>query len=315
MFTTTNLSYAIGPGAAWMPNSKWCVSLISAALVGGLGWTCVRGLSLGKWLHNVGAFAMLIVYAALIFLPLVGLARGELKTYHPLQLALPTMSIFYCFNILSKLAVGALDFFDQRSCNRQLAVTHGRGMGPIVAKVVLASAATIQNPGQFDHLRRRNDTSHRDREPDRHWNSGSVPTCRQRGERFLRHRVLHDVRDTNLWRGGDPFRRSDLVAHRGDLRCRRLIIGDFFHGLSDYRRSKPVEFCGENHRCNRDRERDWRRDLSLGDKASRRLAAIVGNPTQIIRQAAGDRNKDYFRHVVRMERPQLLLKRRLSMFA
>src|SRR5436309_11294217 len=93
MFTTTNLSYAIGPGAAWMPSSQWCVSLISAALVGGLGWTCVRGLSLGKWLHNVGAFAMLIVYAALIFLPLVGLARGELKTYHPLQLALPTMSI------------------------------------------------------------------------------------------------------------------------------------------------------------------------------------------------------------------------------
>src|SRR6266516_3993669 len=34
MFTTTNLSYAIGPGAAWMPNSKCCVSLISAALFG-----------------------------------------------------------------------------------------------------------------------------------------------------------------------------------------------------------------------------------------------------------------------------------------
>src|SRR5947199_9314353 len=52
MFTTTNISYAIGPSAAWMPNSKWCVSLISSALVAGLGWTCVRGLSLGKWLHN-----------------------------------------------------------------------------------------------------------------------------------------------------------------------------------------------------------------------------------------------------------------------
>src|SRR3989442_15282428 len=60
MFTTTNISYAIGPGTAWMPSSKWCVSLISAALVGGLGWTCVRGLSLGKWLHNIGACAMFI---------------------------------------------------------------------------------------------------------------------------------------------------------------------------------------------------------------------------------------------------------------
>jgi amino acid transporter len=95
-----------------MPNSKWCVSLISAALVGGLGWACVRGLSLGKWLHNVGAFAMLVVYGALIFLPLLALVRGELKSYHPLQLALPTMSIFYCFNIFSKLAIGALSGFE-----------------------------------------------------------------------------------------------------------------------------------------------------------------------------------------------------------
>src|SRR5260370_18961092 len=112
MFITTNISYAIGPGAAWMPNSKWCVSLISTALVGGLGWACVRGLSLGKWLHNVGAFAMFVVYAALILLPLLGLARGELKSYQPLQFALPAMSIFYCFNIFSKLAVGALSGFE-----------------------------------------------------------------------------------------------------------------------------------------------------------------------------------------------------------
>src|SRR5437867_8661375 len=112
MFTTTNISYAIGSSAAWMPNSKWCVSLISAALVIGLGWACVRGLSLGKWVHNVGAFAMFVVYGALICLPLLGLARGELKTYQPLQLALPTMSIFYCFNIFSKLSVGALSGFE-----------------------------------------------------------------------------------------------------------------------------------------------------------------------------------------------------------
>src|ERR1700720_44850 len=46
MFTTTNISYALGPNFAWMPESKWCVSLISTALVAGLGWTCVRGLSL-----------------------------------------------------------------------------------------------------------------------------------------------------------------------------------------------------------------------------------------------------------------------------
>ncbi|PYJ72662.1 MAG: amino acid permease [Verrucomicrobia bacterium] len=112
MFVTTNISYAIGETAAWMPNSKWCVSLISCALVVGLGWTGIRGLSLGKWVHNIGAFAMLLVYGALIVLPFVSLMRGQLKQYHPLQLAAPTISIFYCFNIFSKLAVGALSGFE-----------------------------------------------------------------------------------------------------------------------------------------------------------------------------------------------------------
>src|SRR6267142_1033408 len=49
MFVTTNISYAIGPGAAWLPNNKLAVSLISATMVGGLALIAVRGLSLGKW--------------------------------------------------------------------------------------------------------------------------------------------------------------------------------------------------------------------------------------------------------------------------
>jgi len=112
MFVTTNLSYALGEPGAWMRNSPWCVSLISCVLVGGLGWTGVRGLSLGKWLHNIGGFAMLLAYGALIVLPFVMLARGDLSAYRPLQIAGPTMSIFYCFNIFTKLAVGALSGFE-----------------------------------------------------------------------------------------------------------------------------------------------------------------------------------------------------------
>src|SRR5438874_9155791 len=95
MFVTTNISYAIGENASWMPNSKWCVSLISCALVFGLGWIAFRGLSLGKWVHNIGAFAMLLVYGALITLPFIGLARGELTQYHSFQIHAPTPSIFY----------------------------------------------------------------------------------------------------------------------------------------------------------------------------------------------------------------------------
>src|SRR5438874_4624281 len=44
MFVTTNISYAIGDSAAWMPNNNCCVSLVSCTMVLGLGWLAVRGL-------------------------------------------------------------------------------------------------------------------------------------------------------------------------------------------------------------------------------------------------------------------------------
>jgi amino acid transporter len=55
---------------------------------------------------------MLAVYAGLIALPFIAVMRGDLKAYHPLVLAAPTMSIFFCVNIFTKLAVGALSGFE-----------------------------------------------------------------------------------------------------------------------------------------------------------------------------------------------------------
>ena len=78
----------------------------------GLGWTAIRGLALGKWVHNIGGLVMLLVYGALIALPFIALARGELRQYQPLQIAAPTVSMFYCLNIFSKLSIGALSGFE-----------------------------------------------------------------------------------------------------------------------------------------------------------------------------------------------------------
>jgi amino acid transporter len=124
MFVTTNISYAIGDSAVWMPHSKWCVSLVSCAMVGGLGLIAVRGLSLGKWVHNVGGFTMLAVM------------RGDLKEYHPLVLAAPTMSIFYCINIFTKLSVGALSGFEYVAILAGETRSPGRDIG---RSVILAS--------------------------------------------------------------------------------------------------------------------------------------------------------------------------------
>src|SRR3954447_25177328 len=112
MLVTTNISYALGESAAWMRESKWCIAGVSTLLVAGLCATGVRGLGLGKWLHNLGGIVMFAAYGALILLPFVSLARGELKEYHPLAMAAPTVSLFYCLNITSKLAVGGLSGFE-----------------------------------------------------------------------------------------------------------------------------------------------------------------------------------------------------------
>ena len=148
MFVTTNISYALG--AAWMPNSKLCVSLISSAMVVGLGWACVRGLSLGKWLHNIGAFAMFLVYAALIFLPLLGLARGEIKNYQPLPMALPTVSLFYCLNVFTKLGIGALSGFEYVAILAGETRSPGRDIGrsvliasPMIALMFILGTSSV----------------------------------------------------------------------------------------------------------------------------------------------------------------------------
>ncbi|MEY2572830.1 MAG: glutamate:GABA antiporter [Verrucomicrobiota bacterium] len=112
MLVTTNTSYMLGESGAWMRQSKWCIAAVSCLLVVGLCATGVRGLSLGKWVHNLGGIVMFAAYGALIAVPFVSLWRGELKEYHPLAMAAPTVSLFYCLNITSKLAVGGLSGFE-----------------------------------------------------------------------------------------------------------------------------------------------------------------------------------------------------------
>lgn len=111
LVVATNLSYAIGPSAAWLPGSKWFVSLINTVLIATLILVTLRGLALGKWVHNVGAVMLLVAYAALIILPFVSLARGTLSEYHPFDFAMPTLSLF-SLNIFSKMALGALSGFE-----------------------------------------------------------------------------------------------------------------------------------------------------------------------------------------------------------
>jgi amino acid transporter len=138
LVVTTNLSYAIGERAAWMPANRWFVSAVSAVLVLMMIVVSIRGLAVGKWVHNAGGLIMLLTYAALILLPFVSLARGDLKQYQPLALAAPAMGIFG-INIFSKLAVGALAGFEY------VAILAGETRAPArdIGRSVLVAAPVI----------------------------------------------------------------------------------------------------------------------------------------------------------------------------
>jgi amino acid transporter len=107
----TYLSYALGPSAAWMTSSTWFVALATALVLALMAVAATIGLSVGKWVHNIGGVFMLIIFAVLMVLPVIGLATGQLREFHPFRASLPAFSL-YNLNILGKLGFGALGGFE-----------------------------------------------------------------------------------------------------------------------------------------------------------------------------------------------------------
>jgi glutamate:GABA antiporter len=111
LVVTTNLSYAIGPSAAWMKEAKGLITFVSCVLVVAMVLAAIRGLALGKWVHNAGGLMLLVTFAVLILLPFYALYRGTIDSYHPFAMKFPTVSA-YNINVFSKLALGALTGFE-----------------------------------------------------------------------------------------------------------------------------------------------------------------------------------------------------------
>jgi amino acid transporter len=134
----TQLSYAIGPSAAWLPANRLFVSVLNGALIAALILVTIRGLSLGKWVHNAGAILLLATYGALIALPFFARAAGKLPQYRPIELAMPAASLF-SLNIFSKMALGALSGFEY------VAILAGETRAPVrnIGRSVLIAAPII----------------------------------------------------------------------------------------------------------------------------------------------------------------------------
>src|SRR5262244_1716451 len=69
--TATYVSYALGPKAAWLAGSKWFITLASFVIIGGLVGVSIIGLGVGKWVHNAGGVMLIVIFTALVILPIL----------------------------------------------------------------------------------------------------------------------------------------------------------------------------------------------------------------------------------------------------
>ncbi len=103
----TELSYLIGPSAAWLPESRFASVAIVTGMIAAVTLAALRGLDLSKWIHNIGGAAMLTVFVALIFLPVWALARHMPIHWAPFAVQLPPRNL-HSFALFGQMIFGAL---------------------------------------------------------------------------------------------------------------------------------------------------------------------------------------------------------------
>jgi amino acid transporter len=107
----TDISYMFGASMAWLPSSKLATLLLTGSVMAGITWVAVRGLDIGKWLHNAGSVMILTAYVILLGLPLWALARGSISKFEAVPWQLPKMD-WFSLAVFGQMTVGALSGFE-----------------------------------------------------------------------------------------------------------------------------------------------------------------------------------------------------------
>ena len=85
----SEFAFMVGPRAAWIPENHLVVFGFLMVVLVLLALSAVRGLSLGRWIHNICGAAMLGAFALLILAPLWAWIRHAPIHYAPFDLELP----------------------------------------------------------------------------------------------------------------------------------------------------------------------------------------------------------------------------------
>jgi glutamate:GABA antiporter len=134
----TDLGYMLGPAWSWLAGSRWATLILTGAVMAGITAVAVRGLDIGKWLHNAGSIMILLAYVILLGLPVWALMRGNISRFEPLPLEWPKAD-WFSLAIFGQMTVGALSGFEY------VAILAGecRGAARTIGQSVVISAPVI----------------------------------------------------------------------------------------------------------------------------------------------------------------------------
>ncbi|MGH9889687.1 MAG: APC family permease, partial [bacterium] len=145
----TNLSYLVGTSAVWMTGAAWYTPVVSALMIVFITILAMFGLRIGKWMQSIGGTAQLLTYAALLIVPFIALARGQITEFHPFAASLPPMTVLN-LNLLGKMALGALSGFEYVALLAGETKNPGRTIGrsvviasPIIALMFILGTSTV----------------------------------------------------------------------------------------------------------------------------------------------------------------------------
>jgi amino acid transporter len=157
----TELSYLIGPSAAWLPENHLASSAIVTATIAAVTIAALRGLALSKWIHNVGGIAMLAVFAALIVLPIWALSRHTPIHWTPFAIRLPprnlrSLALFgqMIFGALCGLEYVAILAGESKQAVRSIGQSVWISSPVICAMFILGTSSVVafSRPGHIDFI-------------------------------------------------------------------------------------------------------------------------------------------------------------------
>src|SRR5215467_13433128 len=145
----TDTAYILGPAGAWIPASKLATVTLTGSVMAAITLVAIRGLDIGKWLHNIGSVGIMTAYVILLALPIWALLRGSIAHYEPIPWQPPRPS-WFGLAIFGQMTVGALSGFEYVAIlageSRDAARTIGRSVvisAPIIVLMFILGTSSV----------------------------------------------------------------------------------------------------------------------------------------------------------------------------